>query len=79
MIFGIAIPMVFPITLIALINLYLFDKITLIYFNRAPPKYDDKLDNRAHIILSGAPFIGLLFNYFVLGNPSIFGNPQLFM
>ena len=79
MIFGIAIPMMFPITLIALINLYLFDKATLIYFNRAPPKYDDKLSNRAYSILIGAPFAGLLFNYWVLGNPSIFGNPHLFM
>ena len=55
---GIPFPIIFPITMLAILNLYIFDKITLAYFYRAPPKYDNKLTKRARRILRGAIFIG---------------------
>ena len=76
MIFGVAIPILYPITLIALLNSYLCDKMTLIYFYRAPIKYDTRLTMRAQWILKWAPLYGLCFSYWVLGNPSIFKYPS---
>ena len=68
-IFGVIFPIVFPICLLALLNAYFFDKLTLIYFYKVPPKYDSRLSKRAYLILQGAPIVGLLLTYWVLGNP----------
>ena len=43
MIFGLPMPIVFPIATVAILNQYLFDKLTLSYFFRMPPKSDDKI------------------------------------
>jgi len=45
--YGLALPIVFPITLFAFINLYVTDKLALTYWHKAPPNYDSKISRRA--------------------------------
>ena len=68
--YGLAIPVVFPITLLAILNQYLMDKMTLMYFYRAPPHYSKELSERAYEILKKAAVVGLLFQIWVVGNPA---------
>ena len=45
--FGFGLPIVFPITLVALINLYLTEKLALAYWHKIPPNFDTKISKRA--------------------------------
>lgn len=45
--YGMFIPILFPITAFGILNMYLVEKFTLLYFYRKPPMYDDKLQNDA--------------------------------
>ena len=74
MFFGLALPIVFPIATLAILNQYVFDKLSLAYFYRIPPKFDDKLIQTAVRMLMYAPILGLAFSYWILGNPAIFLN-----
>jgi hypothetical protein len=38
--YGLAFPLIFPLALAGLINLYLTDKLLIIKWYRAPPNYD---------------------------------------
>ena len=38
--YGPIFPIVWPITLVALVNISVWDKIVMFYFHKAPPKYD---------------------------------------
>ena len=38
--YGLAMPIVFPITLVALLNQYIFEKFAIAYFYKKPPSYD---------------------------------------
>jgi hypothetical protein len=77
-IIGIPFPIVFPITMCALFNSQVVDKLSLAYFYRAPPKYDDKLAKTAKRILYGAVFAGFISSYWTLGNQAMFLDPTLF-
>ena len=45
--YGMFIPLMFPITLFGLFNTYITEKISLIWFHRRPPMFDDSLGKRA--------------------------------
>jgi hypothetical protein len=40
LVYGYALPILFPITLVALINQYITDRLSLAYFYKKPPSYD---------------------------------------
>ena len=61
--FGLAIPVLFPITFLSLVNLYIVDRIMLAYFYRKPPMFASGMSNGALKILKDAPIFMLCFGY----------------
>ena len=73
-VYGYALPILFPITLIALINQYLTDKILLAYYYKKPPSYDQKITKFAIKILKFPVFMGIVLMTYLSGNRQIFNN-----
>tara|TARA_B110000285_G_C15086396_1_gene596447 strand:+ start:917 stop:1114 length:198 start_codon:yes stop_codon:yes gene_type:complete len=61
-------PILFPIALIGIINMYIVERITLAWFYRQPPSFDGKLNDAAIKILSLAPVSMFILGYWALGN-----------
>ena len=66
------IPILFPIALVGIINMYIVERITLAWFYRQPPSFDGKLNDAAIRILSFAPLGMFILGYWALGNRQIF-------
>ena len=45
MMYGVGLPILFPIGLIALINLYFVERFSMAYYYRMPPNFDDELNS----------------------------------
>lgn len=73
MIFGFMIPLCFITTTMGIINLYLHEKITLIYYNRKPPNYGPQLTKLAMKMLVPAPIFMFAFGYWAMTNNLFFG------
>ena len=43
--YGMNIPLLFPIALVGIINMYIVERLTLAYYYQQPPMYDAKLNN----------------------------------
>lgn len=75
--FGIALPLLFPIAAIAFFVLYVTEKLLITYYFRKPPMYDEKMNSAAIGILKYAPLFMMFFGFWALGNNQIFDNkPQ---
>ena len=74
---GIALPLLFPICLMGLINMYICEKLQFAYFYREPPMFDNRLNDRALSILFFAPIMMLLFGYWQLSNRQMFHNENV--
>lgn len=72
--YGVLMPILFPICLIGLINIIIVDNLSLTYYFRAPPNYDGKLNEKALHFLSCAPVFMFGLGYWALSNTSIFLN-----
>lgn len=72
--FGVAIPLLFPIACFTFFNLYCCEKFLLTYYHPRPPVYDDKLNNLTLTATKWAPFFMFFFGYWFLGQPQIFYN-----
>lgn len=70
--YGLALPLLFPIALIAFIVLYTTEKLAITYFYRKPPMYDEKMNEAAIGILKWAPFFMVIFGFWQMGNMQIF-------
>ena len=70
--YGMFIPVLFPITLLGLFNMYVTERIGLLWFYRKPPMFDESLGNRAVSILKYAPLLMFTLGYWAVGNPQIF-------
>ena len=75
--YGMALPILFPITMLTLINMYITEKILYAYFYRKPPMYGNKMSDGAIYILTKAPLFLLTFGYWQLGNRQIFFNESM--
>lgn len=75
--YGLALPMLFPICLIGLVNMYITERLQIVYFYREPPMIDNQLNDRAVEILMFAPLIMLSFGYWMLGNRQMFYNEHI--
>lgn len=73
-IYGPAIPLLFPVCLFCLANHYIVERLSLAYFYRKPPKYDNLYGKISVRYLSFGPMLMLLFGYWWLGNSQIFSN-----
>jgi hypothetical protein len=72
--YGLGIPILFPIALFAFITLYIMEKGMIYYSYRQPPLYDDLLNNNALNLLSWAPLLFLSFGFWMFSSPQLFGN-----
>jgi len=66
--YGIMLPILFPICLFGLFNITLVDNYCITRYYRAPPMYDGKLNERALKILSRAPVAMFALGYWALSN-----------
>lgn len=72
--YGLFIPLLFPVALIFFINQNISDKILLTYFFRKPPMYNDNLTEKMLSNLRVAPILMFIFSYWVLTNAQMFFN-----
>lgn len=74
MMYGMGIPVLFPIAAASLFVLYFIEKFMLYYVYREPPMYDEKLNTNALNILTWAPILFLTFGYWMLSSKQLLGN-----
>lgn len=72
--YGLAIPALFPISLLAFTVLYTVEKMTITYFFRKPPMFDEKLNESSISKMKWAPIFMMFFGYWCLTNKQIFTN-----
>lgn len=72
--YGLFMPIMFPIALIGIFNMYCVERMSLAYYYRQPPMFDEKLNQRAIDLLQGAPILMFMVSYWALGNRQIFFN-----
>ena len=66
--YGLNLPILFPIALLTFFVLYVTEKLTLTYYYRKPPMYDEKMNEAAISILRWAPFGMVVFGFWTMGN-----------
>jgi hypothetical protein len=66
--FGTALPILYPIALLAMIIQYIVERCCVCYFYKQPPTLDEKLTINAINILTVAPIIYMAFSYWFLSN-----------
>lgn len=55
--YGYAIPMLFPIAAFTFMNYYIVDKLLITYYYQKPPVYDDKLNKASLSLMKYAPLL----------------------
>jgi hypothetical protein len=73
MMFGPAMPILFPICAATLMVLYILEIGMLHYVYRVPPAYDEKLNNRVLKNLAFAPILMLATGFWMYSNPQLLG------
>lgn len=63
MMYGIGLPVLFPIAVFGYLTLYLMEKTLIYYCYRQPPMYDSKLNNNVLAIMTWGPVLFLSFGY----------------
>jgi hypothetical protein len=66
--YGLFVPMLFPVCFLGILNMYITEVINLTYFNRKPPMYDGELIRSALYTLKFAPIFMFAFGYWALSN-----------
>jgi len=74
MMYGMGLPILFPIAAFSFLTLYCMEKLLLHYVYREPPMYDEKLNKNALAILTYAPILFLAFGYWMLSSKQLLGN-----
>jgi len=72
--YGMALPVLFPIAALTFVNLYLVEKLCVAYWYQKPPAYDAKLNATALELMKWAPVAFFVFGYYIMGNKQIFNN-----
>ena len=72
--FGIFLPVLFPITLFGIFNKYFMEKLLITYYYRQPPQYNQMLSKTAIMILKSAPIYMFVLGYWAIGNVQLFKN-----
>lgn len=66
--YGMMIPMLFPVALFAFINIYVNERLLLAYYYKQPPMYDMELHLVALRRIKLAPILMYLIGYWAVGN-----------
>ena len=61
-------PILFPLAMLGLINLFICEKINFAYFYKKPPVFGNIMVKGALETLSNAPYLMLIFGYWQIGN-----------
>ena len=79
-IYGLALPLMFPIALLGIYITLTVEPILLTYVYKKPINFDDSMDIRAVQLLKLAPLAMFAFAYWEFSNPQIFDNnpPEYF-
>jgi hypothetical protein len=72
--YGLFIPILFPVTFLGILNMYIAERFCLFYYYQVPPSYDEKLNVKALELLQMAPCGMFILGFWALGNPQIFFN-----
>ena len=72
--YGMFVPMLYPIVLLSIFNLYICEKIMLVYICKQVPNYDDHLARQAIYLLKWAPACSLILGYWAISNTQFFFN-----
>jgi len=72
--YGMMIPILFPIALLGFVNMYVNERILLAYYYKQPPKYDMELHLIAINRVKLAPLLMYLLSYWAIGNRLLFNN-----
>lgn len=72
--YGISVPLLFPLACAFFLISYCVETVSLAYFFRKPPMYDDFLHTKALEILKYAPLLMVIFGFWAVGNRQIFDN-----
>ncbi|CDW86701.1 UNKNOWN [Stylonychia lemnae] len=74
MMYGVGLPILFPIAALSFLTLYLVEKTMVYYSYRQPPMYDEKLNINVLTILTYAPILFLGFGYWMLSSKQLLSN-----
>ena len=66
--YGIGLPILFPIAAFTLFNLWVCERISIAYFSKLTPALDDTLTINALSVLKWAPLLLLMNCYWMLSN-----------
>jgi hypothetical protein len=68
MLYGTALPILFPIALFSFSVLYVVEKCQVFYFYKQPPTFDEKMTMNTLRMLLWAPIIYMAMSYWYLSN-----------
>ena len=66
--YGMFIPILFPITLFGIFNMYINERLLLAYYYKKPPMYDMELHMESLMRVRLAPILCFLMGFWSLGN-----------
>lgn len=66
--YGMAIPILFPVTLFGITSIYVNERVLLAYSYKKPPPLDEDLELRSYKFLKFAPLLMFLIGYWSLSN-----------
>lgn len=72
--YGLALPVLFPIAALTFINIYVVEKLCVAYWYQKPPMYGTELNKAALGMMKWAPVVYFVFGYWIMGNKQIFNN-----
>jgi hypothetical protein len=75
--YGLGIPLLFPLAAIQILVLYIVEKLMIYYSYRQPPTYDDKLNNRVLAVMTYAPLFMFTFGYWMVSNKQLLSNDSI--
>ena len=77
MMFGAALPLLFPIAFVSYIILHIQDQVLLVYFACKPPNYDEKLNIKVMALMKIAPLYLLGFSFWQLTSQELIPYPGM--
>lgn len=66
--FGSSLPLLYPIGVLAFLTMIVVEKLTLAYFYREPPMYDESITKSSNSVIKVILYIGLFLTSWQLGN-----------
>ena len=72
--YGVGIPMLFPIALANFIVLYVLERLLITYYYKQPPAFDEELNKNTIEALHWASLLYFFVGYWMMSNKQIFSN-----